>query len=895
MTAPILATKLYIPPPRPTLLRRSRLTERLDTGLQRKLTLISAPAGFGKTTLLSDWLAGCQWPVAWVSLDEEDSDPARLLTYLTAAVQAIAPNLGVGQLGALQSPQPPPADAILTALLNEIATTVADDFVLVLDDYHALDAKPVDRVHGFLLDHLPPQMHLVIATREDPPLPLARLRAADQLTELRAADLRFTPAEASAFLTESMDLRLTVEDIAALESRTEGWIAGLQLAALSLQGQPDPTSFIASFSGSHRFVLDYLMEEVLQRQSERVQIFLLRTSILERLCGSLCDAMLRDPAGSGQAMLEYLERANLFVVPLDDERHWYRYHHLFAELLRQRVQQSIDFSARDKRDAGDAGDAGSAIAELHGRASQWCEEHGLVLDAFHHAAAAHDIQRAERLIERGGMPLHLRGTAAAILDWLESLPPAAMDARPSLWVRYASTLLLIGQRTGVEEKLQAAEKALEGAEPDEATRDLIGRIAAARATIALTQYQIEPMISQSRRALDYLRPGNVRSRANAFWTLGFAYFLQGDGQASARAYTEAIAIGQASGETYSTSLATTGLGMVQELENRLYLAAESFRSVLQRAGEQPQSSVCEAQMGLARVCYEWNDLEAAERHGLEGLQLARQYESVIDRFVICQVFLARLKLARGDVAGTTVLVAEASQAVRERNFVHRLAEVVAAQVLVLLRQGHFDAAAQLAQAHQLPLSQVRVHLAQGDPSAALIALEPWLHKVEAGGWVDERLKGLVLQALALQAQGDMDEAVRAAVDALALAEPGGRIRTFVDEGPAMARLVSAAAARGLMPDYIGRLLAAFKAETQTHDDNPTLSPAAPAQPLIEPLSRRELEVLRLIAQGCSNQDISERLFLALSTVKGHNRVIFDKLQVQRRAEAVARARELGLL
>src|SRR5437588_8497107 len=331
MSTPILATKLYIPRLRPNVVIRPRLIERLNEGLHRKLTLIAAPAGFGKTTLVSAWLAGCDRQVVWLSLDEGDSDPTRFLTYLVAALQTIAPTIGEGVSGVLQSPQPPPTASILTALLNEI-TAIPDHFVLVLDDYHVLDAKSIDHTLTFLLEHLPPQMHLVIATREDPPLPLARLRAGGHLTEVRAVDLRFTPSEAAVFLNQVMGLPLSAEDIAALERRTEGWIAGLQLAAISMQGQKDTTSFITSFTGSHHFVLDYLVEEVLQRQPESIQTFLLRTSILDQLCGPLCDAVLLSPTGSGQATLEYIEHANLFVVPLDNERRWYRYHHRFADL-----------------------------------------------------------------------------------------------------------------------------------------------------------------------------------------------------------------------------------------------------------------------------------------------------------------------------------------------------------------------------------------------------------------------------------------------------------------------------------------------------------------------------------------------------------------------------------
>ncbi|MGB8645908.1 MAG: LuxR C-terminal-related transcriptional regulator [Anaerolineae bacterium] len=893
MVAPILATKLYIPPPRPQLVRRPRLIELLNEGLRRKLTLLSASAGFGKTVLVGEWVAGCPQPAAWLSLDEGDNDPARFVTGLVAALQTIAPNMGAGVLGVLQSPQPPPIVSILTALLNEIAA-IPDHFVLVLDDYHVIDAKPVDDALAFLLDHLPPQMHLVIATREDPHLPLARLRVQGQLTELRVADLRFTLSEAAGFLNQVMGLTLSAEDIAALEARTEGWIAGLQLAAISMQGQQDAAGFIRSFTGSHHFVLDYLVEEVLHRQPESVQTFLLRTSILDRLCGPLCDAVLRDPAASGQETLEYIERANLFLVPLDNERRWYRYHHLFAELLRQRLAQN-SASSREETER--------RMNELHIRASQWYEENDLALEAFHHAAAARDVERAARLIGGERIPQHFRGAVTAILDWLESLPVTALNAKPWLWWRHASLLLVNGQTTGVEEKLQAAETALRGAEPDDQTRNLVGQIATARAVLAFTRYQVDIMLAQSRRALEYLDSTSLISRASAYWTLGFAYFLQGDRSAARQALAEAISISQTSGNIFTTILATIGLGNIQEAENQLRLAAETYRRVLQLAGDQPLQVINEAYLGLARIYYEWNDLDAAGQHGEKSLQLAQQYDRVIDRFVSCEVFLARLKLARGDVPAAAAILYKADQSIRQYNFSQRMSEVAAAQVLVLLRQGNLTEAAHLAQMHKLPISQARVHLAQGDTSSALAVLESLRRQMEAKHWQDERLKVLVLQALAYHAHGEKDKAAQLLGDALALAEPDGFIRIFVDEGLPMAQLLSRVAAHGVMPDYAGKLLAAFQAEAQPLPIAPQSAPdksqdrpePSPARPLIEPLTPRELEVLQLVAQGLSNREISERLFLALDTVKGHNRRIYDKLQVQRRTEAVARAQELGLL
>jgi LuxR family maltose regulon positive regulatory protein len=680
-----------------------------------------------------------------------------------------------------------------------------------------------------------------------------------------------------------MGLNLSAGDIATLETRTEGWIAGLQMAAISMQGHPDTTSFIRSFTGSHHFVLDYLLEEVLQQQPESIQTFLLRTSILERLCGPLCEAVLLAPSGSGQETLEYLERANLFIVPLDNERRWYRYHHLFAELLRQRLQHSA---------ASSTGGNGMSVAELHRRASLWFEDHNLDIEAFQHAAAAGEVDHAIRLIEGKGIPLYHRGALVPILNWLESLPKMELDKRPALWLMYARALTSSGQASGVEEKLQAAETAVQGAEMNVETRDIIGSIASNRATLAYTKYQPDTVIFQAQRALEYLNPDNLPTRTITTFTLGVGFMQKGNRTAAIQAFTDAISISQKTGHTFVTSIATMALGNMQFMENQLYLAAETHRQALQLFGAQPLPIACEAHLGLAQICYEWNNLDAAEQHGLQALQLARQFDRVIDRYIICEIFLARLKLARGDAAAAAAMLAETEQSVRQNNFVYRKPEVAAAQVMVLLKQGKLATAADLAGKYELPLIQARVLLAQEETSAALAVLEPLRQQMEAKGWQDERLKVMVLQAVALGACGKKDIAVETLADALSLAQPGGFIRLFIDEGAPMVQLLSEAAAQGIMPDYIGKLLSAFDAEKRKGEGKPNLPPA---QLLIEPLSQRELEILHLIAQGLSNKQIGERLFLALDTVKGHNRIIFDKLQVQSRTEAVARAHELGLL
>lgn len=878
MPAQILTTKLYIPPLRPKVVVRTLLIERLNEGLflGRNLTLISAPAGFGKSTLVSEWIVSSKRPAAWLSLDKGDKDPIRFLTYVVAALQTIVPKIGAGTLRLLQSPQSPSFESILTTLVNEIAT-LPDNIILVLDDYHLIDAKPVDHALAFLLEHLPPQIHLVIATREDPHLPLARIRARGQLTELRASDLRFTPSEAAEFLNQVMGLNLPGEDIAALETRTEGWIVGLQFAAISMQGRHDISSFIKSFTGSHHFVLDYLIEEILQQQPKSVQDFLLRTSILDRLCGDLCDAVLLSPVGSGQATLETIERANLFILPLDNERCWYRYHHLFADLLRQRLHE---------RPPSPEKKAHSLVNELHLRASLWYENNGLEIEAFQHAAAANDIERAARLVEGEGMPLQYRGAMTPVMDWLASLPTTVLDARPSLWVMYASALTMVSETiSGVEQKLQAAESALQGAEPSVKNRDLIGQIAAIRAMLAIPWHEAETIITQSRRALEYLHPDNLPLRTTTTWTLGFAYQLQGERAAASQAYSEAISIGQASGNIMITLAASTSLGQVQETENQLHMAAESYRRVLQLAGDPPWTAACEAYLGLARVLYEWNDLDTAQQHGQQCLQLARQMENV-DTPATCEVFLVRLKLAQGDVAGAATVLAEADQFLRQHNFAHRRAEVAAARVLVLLRQGNLAAAAHLAQTQDFPISLARVHLKQGDPAAALAILEPRQRQVEAKGWHDEQLTIMILKAVAFHIRGEKERAVQILGDTLELAEPGGFIRIFIDEGPPMEALLRETTKHGTVSNYVRQLLEAFG---NTEGRTPV------SQHLIEPLSERELEVLKLLKTELNGPEIARELMVSLNTVRTHTKSIYNKLGVNNRRMAVRRAEELDLL
>ncbi len=864
----LLPTKLYMPPNRAGQVGRPHLLAKLAGQPQTRLLLVSAPAGYGKTTLLTSWLQQqSDKPVCWVSLDAEDSNPAQFFGYLAMAIRPL-PNAQSSLFQLLQANQPLPATALAKALVQDI-TPVTTPFIIVLDDYHRIDAPTIDEAVAFLLQYMPPQMQLVIATREDPTLPLARLRARHQLVELRAADLRFTQAEAAEFLHRVMGLRLTTADIAALESRTEGWIAGLQLAALALQGQADTGRFIASFSGSHRFVLDYLVEEVLQQQPEETQTFLLQTAVLDRLCAPLCDAVLANPAISGQETLAHLEQANLFLIPLDGQRRWYRYHHLFADLLRQRLQQHGQ----------------PLTTSLHLRASTWFEKHDLEIEAFHHATAAHDIDRAEYLIDAKGPSLQFRGGAVPILNWLRSLETAVFATRPSLSITYASTLLAVSQLATIEEKVQAAEKMLPETAQDTKTRDLIGRIASIRATVGVATHQVDTIITQAHRALEYLSPNNVAVRASISWNLGYAYLLQGNRAAAAHAYAEAQTKAVAMGHPIIAMMSTLGIGNIQEGNNQLQQAAQTYQGLLQAVGEPPPLPMCEAYLGLARIHYEWNKLDEAQRYWEQNAPLARQFGSRIDRAVMSELFLARLRLAQGGVDEAASIVGQAAQTARQHRFEMQLGEATALQVEVLLRRGEGgETAVSLAQNH--PLTLARVHLAQGNAVAALHLLEPLRQRMETRQWHDKRLKVMVLQALAHEAAGKADAAAQHLLAALALAEPQQFVRTFVDEGPPMAALLTRVQREARLGEswqnYVATLLTTF-------------APHPATQPLVDPLSDRELEVLHLIAQGLSNREIGGRLFLAIDSVKGHNRRIFDKLGVRRRTEAVARARELGLL
>ncbi len=911
MPMAILATKLYLPSPRAKVVLRPRLTERLNEGLHRKLTLVSAPAGFGKTTLVSEWVTGGERRAAWLSLDEGDNDPARFLAYVGAALQTVAPDIGQGILRVLQSPKPPSPEAVLTTLLNEI-TTVPDRIILVFDDYHVLDAKPVDSALSFLLEHLPPQMHLVITTREDPQFPLARLRARGQLTELRASDLRFTPAEAADFLKGVMGLDLSAQDIALLESRTEGWIAGLQLAALSMQGHQDVTSFIKSFNGSHRFVLDYLVEEVLQRQPESARSFLLQTALLDRLSGPLCNAVTeRDDSGR---MLDALERSNLFVVSLDDTRHWYRYHHLFAEVLQAR-------SLEEHPDQ---------VAESHRRASAWYEQNALPFEAIRHAFAAEDLERAAGLVELAARGMLANRQDERFIGWLKTLPDELVKIRPVLNVYYALALVAT-DLGGAEARLEDAERLLDSRAhtsdqagsrsalmvivDEEGFRILPGIIAITRAYLAGALGDVLGSVRYAAKALDSLPEGDHFWRGGAAALLGHAYWTRGELEAAHRFLSDGMASLRMTGDIIQSNSGALILADIRTAQGRLREVARIYEQALQLAAGQGGlilPGTADLYVGMSKLRYEYDDLAGALRYLLKSKELGAHNGLAENRYR-WHVAMARIKEAQGDFGGALGLLDEAERLYLPSP-VPYVRPIAALKTRVWVRQGRSAVALNWAREQGLfmdddlsylrefeHITLARVLIAQCETDRmddfideALKLLERILKVAEEGGRIGSVIEILVLQALAYEARGDATLALEPLARALALAEPEGYVRMFADEGRPMATLLEKMARKGNghVRAYLRKLLAAFDSPDGARE---TPGQAAGAEGLLDPLSERELEVLRLIAQGLSNREIGKRLFRALSTIKGHNQTIFEKLQVQSRTAAVARAREMELL
>jgi LuxR family maltose regulon positive regulatory protein len=917
-SAPILATKLYIPPPPPQVVVRARLIERLDEGLSQgsKLLLISAPAGFGKTTLVSEWIASSEHPAAWLSLDENDREPARFLTYLIRALQTIHSQIGAGTLDVLQSAQLPPLEPFLTALLNEISA-IPNPFLLVLDDYHAIESTVVDEALTFLVEHLPPRMHLVITTREDPALPIPRLRARRQLTELRAADLRFTPSEAAEFLGQVMGLDLSSDEIAALEDRTEGWIAGLQLAALSMRGHQDVAGFIRAFAGDNRYIVDYLMEEVLQRQPQQVRDFLLQTSILERLSGPLCDAVTGQE--NSRARLQALQRGNFFLIPLDDKRLWYRYHHLFADVLRMHLMEQPEL-----------------LPALHRRASAWFEQNDSAVDAIRHALAGKDFERAADLIERAVQEMGRTRQETTLLAWLQSIPDELLRVRPVLNVHYVGTLLQNGLLEGVEARLQDAERWLDmpadtQEQPvyadEEGFQRLPGLVAMYHAGISLVRGDVAGAMKYAQQLLDLAPPDDSFLRGAGSALLGLARWTNGDLEAAYQIFADGLARLLKIGFVSDAIGGSIALSDIRITQGRLHDGMSIYERGLQLAAEKGMPRLRgtpDMHVGMSQLHLEYNDLNAAIQH-LQQAQELGELAGFPQNPYRSRVAMAHIREAQGDLNGALALFHEAER-LYVSDFFPNVRPIGALKARIWIAQGRLREALDWTREQRLSVADdlsylhefehttlVRILLAQdtSDHSDSLLRdaigfLERLLKAAETGGRIGSAIEILVLQALAHQMRDDIPTALKSLQRALTLAEPEGYVRMFVDEGEPMRLLIEdlrsmmesqARSQNDHLIAYADKLLDAF-----------TGSSAAPLvsnlsiedQKLkienpVEPLSPRELEVLRLFRTELSGPEIARELVVGLSTVRTHTKSIYSKLNVNSRRAAVRRAEELGLI
>ncbi len=904
MPTPILKTKLYLPPPHPDLVPRPRLINLLNTGSSRKLTLISAPAGFGKSTLLSCWIerVRADTKVAWLSLDGADNDLARFLSYFIAALQTVWGEIGKGSLVALQSPGDVNTEVVLTTLLNEIAE-FPENLILVLDDYHVIESQPIDQAVTFILEHLPTQLHLIIASRIDPTLQLSRLRARGEMTEIRADSLRFTLEETTDFLKQMTDFDLSVQDVAALEERTEGWIAGLQLAVLSLkglEGGSEVTDFINRFAGSDRYIQDYLVDEVLLQQPQDVKDFILQTSILSRMSASLCDAVIGK--NDSQVMLENLETANLFIVPLDNERRLYRYHHLFADLLRQRLRQTqLDL-----------------IPTLHSRASKWYEQNELPSDAIQHAFAANDLDQAASLAELAWPAWSGSYQSITWLGWVKELPDELVRVRPVLSLSYAWAFMNAGKLNEAEVRLKDVERWLEptidlGEQPETLTGKMVVvdeeqfqslplSLATAWAYHAQAIGNVASTVKYAQRVLELLPDGDSYERGTVTALLGLAYWTSGDLEAAHQTFSD----GLAGMNPLDVIVGTFVLADIKMTLGHLHEAVRTCEHALRLAtehGEPFPIGTEDVYIGISELHRELGNLEAAAQDLDTAKKLGEQIElpDWQHRWCIAQ---ARLKQTLGDLDKALDLLDEA-----ESLYIQTPLPIVcpfaATKTRVWIRQGRLNEAQGWARERGLSvdddlnylhefehitlarvlITQYKSDLVDDSIHDAMGLLKRLLKAAEEGGRTGSVIEFLVLLALVHHAQGDIPRALMSLKHALTLAEPEGYIRIFADEGMPMAHLLSEAAAHGIMPDYTGKLLVVFESETQKPS----------AQPLIEPLSSRELEVLQLIAQGLTNREIAERLYLALDTIKGHNRRVFGKLGVKNRAQAINKAISLKII
>ncbi len=914
--AGLLETKLYVPRARAALVARPRLIERLHQGRERKLTLVVAPAGFGKTTLLADWLAETgrdERPVGWVSLDESENEPAQFWAYVIAALRRIHPDVGARALAMLRTSQPLAIGSVLTALINDVAA-IDEDCVLVLDDYHVISAAAVHDALAFLLDHLPPRMHVVVASRAEPPLPLARLRARGELMDVRAADLRFTLDETSAFLNQVMALDLSAIDTATLERRTEGWIAGLKLAALSMQGRGDVRGFVDAFSGDNRYVADYLIDEVLNAEPAHVRRFLLSTAILDRISGPLCDAVTGE-RGS-QALLESLERRSLFVVALDDRREWYRYHHLFADVLQARAMRDDPDHAR----------------AAHRRASAWYERAGSVADAVRHAMHAGDAERAAGLLETAWPAKDRSHESARWLGWVKALPEDVVRARPVLGMGYAWALLNGGELEAAESRLRdverwstatsgsgdAARAPAAGMVVVDAARfeSLPRELASARVYLAQALGEVPGTVEHAQRALDLVPEGDREARATGTALLALAHWAGGALEVAHRTFADALALMRRNGNHLDAVRGTFVLGDIRVAQGRLRDAAGCYEQGLRLAAEQASPAAAETDelhLGLSELHREWGDLETATAL-LQTIALSAERTAHRSNRQRWCTAMARIREALGDRDGALDLLDEA-EAHDVRGPLPRVRPVPAMRARIRLAQGRLadalawvrdrrlavdDALGYAREYEHVTMARVLLasHETGGDARAlgdATRLLERLLAAAEEGGRTGSVIEILVLQSLARRALGDVRGALQPLARALTLAEPEGYLRIFVDEGVRMRELLRQAVARGVAGASATRVLAGFEAPAPATPAPAAAPRGAAGAGAVQALTARELEVLRLIAAGLRNQEIADQLAVAPATVKRHVANAYGKLGARHRTEALARARALRVL
>ncbi len=908
MPVTILATKLYIPPTREKAIARPHLIEKLLNGVSRpgNFTLVSGPAGFGKTTLLSEFVTRLRQPAAWVSLDEGDNDPIQFWTYLITACQSILGDVGEPALELLNAPQTLPDETIPSILINDLSKQEGS-IVLVLDDYHAIQTPSIHTGLQFLLDHLPHNLHVVVSTRTDPPLPLARFRARNQLVEIRTQNLRFSIEEAAEFLNHTMGLDVSVEDVVALEERTEGWAAGLQLAALSMQGRSDIAGFVEAFTGSHLYVAEYLVEEILKQQPEDAQSFLLQTSILERLNAGLCEAV--SGCTDGQAILTALHRANVFVISLDHEGRWFRYHHLFADLLRSRLPQALKTEV---------------ILKLHRRASVWYEHNGFPLEAINHALAAEDLERGADLVKQSAPALIFSGRIKTLRRWLEALPQASFQAYPQLtfyqfWIDVLQNRADLSKQA-IQEKEDLLKELPSTPENDRLRGELMAVVCRAVALSGRTSEGIR----LAQEALAYLPTDGLAARARALSALAAAYDLEGRADEAKPAYQESFSQAVAVGDFRLAAHTLMVEGLIQIHYGQLHEAAKTFQTIVDMAPEEPAwvnsaknvksnrvfLPTGQGYIGLGCIHLEWNDLDAAENYLERGMDLCRQ--GGLDGIFIGKMRMSRLRQAKGDLTGALEEIQVPQQIQRVDNF-----NLVTRQIQIALAEKDINHAKHLAapltkmidrdpDTIQMPLLFfeileaviARVYLARGEFEKALHLLDRLQATAGPGKRAGRLIEVYLLTALAYQKQNEgvlTPEAIESFEYALALSEPAGYVLLFLEEGPEVMPLLNTVIERSVVSagvrEYAHRLLDAFGMIGK---------PAAPrltgeAVGLVEPLTPREMEVLELLAAGDSNQTIAAKLVITLRTVKKHTSNIYGKLNASSRTQAVALARELGLL